>query len=83
MPVILVVVRQVRNMVKCSSAWASGSFKSELFRVKTQAHRLVGVRPSWTQVGHHFNSSIHKLAEKDTRATGGSQQVICGDECVK
>ena len=47
-------------------------FKFELFWVETQANRLVGVGPRWTQGGHHLNSAIHKFFEIETKAPVGS-----------
>ena len=47
-------------------------FRSELAPgEKPQAHRLVGVRPRWTQGSHHFDSAIHKFFEIEPPGTGG------------
>ena len=54
-----------------------------MFRMEPQAHRLAGVSPRRTQGGHHFDSSIHKLTEVETRATVGSLKGVSCDERVK
>ena len=39
------------------------SFKSELLRVETQAHRLMCVGPRQTKGGHHYNPAIRQRLE--------------------
>ena len=82
MPVSLVVIRQAGNIVNFFFGEPEG-FRPGLFRVAPQAHRLVGVSPRRTQGSHHFNSSTHKLAEVETRATIGSLRVVSRDESVR
>ena len=74
--ILLVVVRQVGNKEKCFFRLSQPEgFKFELFCVETQAQRLVGVGPRWTQGGHHLNSAIHKLFEIEIKAPVGFSQV--------
>ena len=51
--------------------------------MEPQAHRLVGVSPRRTRGSHHFDNSIHKLFEIETRATIVSLQVISRDERIE
>ena len=57
--------------------------RSELFWVEHQARRLVGVFPRRTQGGHHFDSSIHKFFESETRATIVALHVMSRDKRIE
>ena len=59
------------------------SFRSELIRFKSQAHRLIGMGPRRTQGGHHFNSAIHKLFEVETSAPVVSHQIESRDKGIQ
>ena len=61
----------------------SESLRSELFRMKLQAHRLLGVSPRKTEGSHLVNSSVHELEEKETQNVVGSLQVAGSAEGVK
>ena len=58
-------------------------FRSELIRVKPQAHRLVGMGPRQTQGDYHLNSAIQEFFEIETKAPVGSSQVESREECIQ